>query len=122
MSRSARRPERLSTRASGDAAERRVRRHFLLRGYRVVAANAWVAGYELDLVVRRGGRLVVCEVKAKGGEEYGHPFEMVTEEKARRIRRAAEAWLAARPDLAGLEVALEAVAVRGRRIERAPFD
>jgi len=120
--RSARQPERLSTRAFGDAAERRVRRHFLLRGYRILAANAWVAGYELDLVVRRGGRLVVCEVKTKAGEEYGHPFEMVTEEKARRIRRAAEAWLAARPDLAGLEVALEAVAVRGRRIERAPFD
>jgi putative endonuclease len=120
--RSARRPERLSTRAFGDAAERRVRRHFRLRGYQVVAANVWVAGYELDLVLRRGGRLVVCEVKTKGGEEYGHPFEMVTEEKSRRIRHAAEAWLAGRPDLARLEVALEAVAVRGRRIERAPFD
>jgi putative endonuclease len=121
VSRSARRPERLSTRASGDAAERRVRRHFLLRGYRILEANKWVGGYELDLVVRRGGRVVVCEVKAKGGEEYGHPFEMITEEKIRRIRRASEAWLAARPDLAGLEVALEAVAVRGRRIERAPI-
>ncbi len=122
MPRSARQPERPSTRAFGDAAERRVRRHFRLRGYRIVAANAWVAGYELDLVVRRGGRLLVCEVKTKAGEEYGHPFEMVTEEKARRIRRAAEAWLAARPQLAGLEVGLEAVAVRGRRIERAPVD
>lgn len=88
----------------------------------MVAANAWAAGYELDLVLRRGRRLLVCEVKAKGGEEYGHPFEMVTEEKARRIRHAAEAWLAARPELRDVEVALEAVAVRGRRIERAPFD
>ncbi len=122
MWRSARRPEQRSTRAFGDAAERRVRRHFRLRGYRVVEANAWVAGYELDLVVRRGDRLVVCEVKTKGGEDYGHPFEMVTEEKARRIRQAAEAWLARRPDLEGLEVALEAVAVRGRRVERAAFD
>lgn len=122
MWRSARRPERLSTRAFGDAAERRVRRHFRLRGYRVVETNAWVAGYELDLVVRRGDRLVVCEVKTKGGEDFGHPFEMVTEEKARRIRHAAEAWLARRPDLEGLEVALEAVAVRGRRVERAAFD
>ncbi len=122
MWRSARRPEQRSTRAFGDAAERRVRRHFRLRGYRVVEANAWVAGYELDLVVRRGDRLVVCEVKTKGGEDYGHPFEMVTEEKARRIRHAAEAWLARRPDLEGLEVALEAVAVRGRRVERAAFD
>lgn len=119
----ARSPDRRrSTRAVGDVAERRVRRHFRLRGYRIVAANAWVGGYELDLVVRRGGRLVVCEVKTKDGPDYGHPFEMVTEEKARRIRRAAETWLAGRPELAGLEVALEAVAVRGRRVERAPFD
>jgi putative endonuclease len=113
--------ERLSTRAFGNAAERRVRRHFRLRGYRVLAANAWVGGYELDLVVRRGRRVVVCEVKAKGGPDYGDPVEMVTEEKVRRIVRAAETWLAARPDLAGCDVALEAVAVRGRAVERVPL-
>lgn len=114
-------PDRVSTRAFGSAAERRVRRYFLLRGYRVVAANAWVGGYELDLVVRRGRRLVVCEVKAKGGPDFGDPAEMVTEEKARRVRRAAEAWLAVTPDVAGCEVALEAIAVRGRRVERLPL-
>ncbi len=105
----------------GREAERRVRRHFLLRGYRTLAANAWAGGNELDLVVRRGRRLVFCEVKAKTGDRYGDPLEMVTVEKARRVRRAAEAWLSARPDLADLEVVLEAVAVRGRRIERAPI-
>jgi putative endonuclease len=96
-----------------------VRRHFLVRGYRVLAANAWAGGNELDLVVRRGRRLVFCEVKAKTGGRYGDPWEMVDEEKRRRVRRAAEAWLASRPELAGCEVALEAVAVRGHRVERA---
>jgi len=115
--RSNRTPRRL-----GPEAERRVRRHFALRGYRILAANAWIAGYELDLVVRRGRRIVVCEVKAKGGDRYGDPAEMVTPEKARRVSRAAEAWLAARPDLAGLDVALEAVAVRGRRVTRVPME
>jgi putative endonuclease len=105
----------------GPEAERRVRRHFLLRGYKIIAANVWAGGNELDLVVRRGRRLVFCEVKAKTGERYGDPLEMVTPEKARRVRRAAEAWLASRPELAGLEVALEAVAMRGRRVERAPL-
>ena len=115
------RVERRSTRAVGNAAERRVRRHFRLRGYRLLAANAWVGGYELDLVVRRGRRVVVCEVKAKGGTDFGDPAEMVSEEKARRIRRAAEAWLATRPELGECEVALEAAIVRGRSIERMPF-
>ena len=115
---------RSSTRSKklGPDAERRVRRHFLLRGYRVVAANAWVGGNELDLVVRRGRRLVFCEVKAKTDERYGDPSEMVDGEKIRRVRRAAEAWLAARRELAGCEVPLEAIAVRGRRVERAPLD
>jgi putative endonuclease len=110
-----------SQRRLGSEAERRVRRHFALRGYRVVAANAWAGGNEIDLVVRRGRRLVVCEVKAKTGERYGDPLEMIDPEKTRRVRRAAEAWLAARPDLAGLDVALEAVAVRGRSVERVPL-
>jgi putative endonuclease len=66
--------------------------------------------------------VVVCEVKARAGPGYGDPLEAVGPEKARRVRRAAEAWLALHPELAGLDVRLEAVAVRGRRIERAPFD
>ena len=116
-----RRKPRTSTRSIGRAAERRVRLHFLLRGYRVLAANTWAGGNELDLVVRRGRRLVVCEVKTRSSDGFGSPVEMVTAEKARRVRRAAEAWLAAHPELAALEVTLEAVAVRGRRVERVPM-
>ncbi len=106
----------------GPEAERRVRRHFRLRGYRILGANVWAGGNELDLVVRRGGRLVFCEVKAKTGGEYGDPLEMVTTEKARRVRRAAEAWLAARPELLSLDVRFEAVAVRGRGVRRVSLD
>jgi Holliday junction resolvase-like predicted endonuclease len=43
---------------------------------------------------------------------------MVTVEKKRRLRRAAEAWLAAHPKLAGLEASFEVVAVRDGRVER----
>jgi len=101
--------------------ERRALRHYRLRGYRLVDANARAAGYELDLVLRRGGRLVVVEVKEKGGEEFGHPLEMIDAEKARRVRRAATGWLAAHPDLAALDLVLEAAGVRGRRVERVPL-
>src|ERR671936_697410 len=51
------------------------------------------------LVVRRGRALRFVEVKEKRGERLGDPLEMVGPEKQRRIRRAAEAWLASRPDL-----------------------
>ena len=68
--------------------------------------------------MRRGRRLAFVEVKAKGGAGRGDPLEMVTEEKQRRLRRAAEAWLAAHPEAAGLEARFDVLAVRGGRLER----
>jgi putative endonuclease len=102
----------------GRRAELRAAWWYRLRGYRVLAANAWVAGYELDLVVRRGGRLVFCEVKEKCGGRYGGPEEMVDDEKQRRLRRAATGWLAAHPDAAGLTVCFEVIAVQDGRLRR----
>jgi putative endonuclease len=84
----------------------------------VLGQNVWIGGNELDLVLRRGRRLVFCEVKAKAGERYGDPFEMVGSEKQRRLRRAAEAWLATNPAMAELEPRFDVVAFRGRRLER----
>jgi putative endonuclease len=80
--------------------------------------NARAGGNELDIVLRRGARLVFCEVKAKSGDRYGDPLEMVGPEKRRRLRRAAEAWLAEHPEVAALEVSFEVAAVRGRQLER----
>jgi putative endonuclease len=101
-----------------NSSEQKARRHYRLRFYRILGANVWIAGYELDLVVRRGRRLAFVEVKSKSGERFGDPVEMVGPEKQRRIRQAAEAWLAKHPELAGLEASFEVIAVRGGRLER----
>jgi putative endonuclease len=106
-----------NTSAAGRAAERRALWHYRLRGYRVLDRNAWTGGNELDLVVRRGRRLAFVEVKAKAGPARGDPLEMVTAEKQRRLRRAAEAWLATHPDAAGLEARFDVLAVRDGRVE-----
>ncbi|MBI4171924.1 MAG: YraN family protein [Actinobacteria bacterium] len=100
--------------------ERRAAWHYRLRGYRVLGANVRAGGYELDLVLRRGNRLVFCEVKERSRTDYGTPAEMVGPEKLRRVRQAAEAWLAAHPELHDLGVALEVAAVHGGRVERVP--
>jgi putative endonuclease len=100
------------------SSEQRARRHYRLRFYRILGANVWIGGYELDLIVRRGRRIAFVEVKSKSGERFGDPVEMVGPEKQRRLRRAAEAWLAANPTLAELEVSFEVVAERGDRLER----
>jgi putative endonuclease len=113
--RGARRP---STRAAGAALERRAAWHYRLRGFRVLGQNVWTGGNELDLVLRRGRRLVFAEVKGKSAGDHGSPAEMVGPEKRRRVRRAAEAWLAAHPEAAELEVSFDVVAVSGGRLRR----
>ena len=84
----------------------------------MLGANVWAGGHELDVIVRRGRQLRFVEVKEKGGPSYGDPLEMVTAEKQRRVRRAAEAWLAARPELAGLRLGFDVVAVRPDGLQR----
>ena len=99
------------------SSEARAARWYRLRGYRVLATNTWIAGNELDIVARRGRTLVFCEVKSKSGDDYGDPLEMVTAEKMRRVRRAAEAWLAAHLEYMHCQVRFDVIAVRGRRLE-----
>jgi len=101
-----------------NAAERRAVLHYLLRGYKILGTNVWAGGNELDVIARRGRRVVFVEVKSKGGPNLGDPLEMVTFEKQRRLRRAAEAWLAVHPELAGLEMTFDVIAVREGKLER----
>lgn len=97
--------------------ERRALWWYRLRGWRVLGTNVWIAGYELDLIVRRGRRLGFVEVKAKTGPRFGDPLEMVTPEKQRRIQRAAEAWLARHPELGGCAVQFDVVVEREGTLE-----
>ena len=108
---------RPSSSAKGRAAERRVAWHYRLRGYRILARNVRAGGVELDLIVRRGRRLVFCEVKLKEGPRFGDPLEAVDEWKQKRLRRGAEAWLLANPSFASLQVVFEFAAVRPSGIE-----
>jgi putative endonuclease len=102
----------------GKRAEQRAVWWYRVRGYRILATNAWVAGYELDIIVRRGRRLIFCEVKEKLGERFGDPLEMVDDEKQRRLRIAADAWLARHPETSGLQVSFDVIAVRSGQLER----
>ena len=103
---------------SGRHEERRAALWYRVRGYRILGTNIWAGGNELDVIARRGRKLVFCEVKSKGGTRFGDPLEMVTPEKQRRVRRAAEAWLQAHPEAHGLTVSFDVIALRGKRLER----
>jgi putative endonuclease len=112
--------KRPSTTGRGRAAERCAAWHYRLRGYRILARNVRAGGVELDLVVRRGRRIVFVEVKSRTGTSHGEPLEAVDGWKRERLRRGIAAWLAANPVASGLDVGFEVVAVRPGRLERVP--
>jgi putative endonuclease len=103
-----------------NSAERRAARWYRLRGWRILGTNVWAGRNEIDLVARRGRNLRFVEVKEKGGIAWGDPAEMVTAEKQRRVRTAARVWLAAHPELGGLDIAFDVVAVWEGRLRRIP--
>jgi putative endonuclease len=110
----------LPRRGRGFAAERRAGWWYRLRGWKILGENVWAGGNELDLIVRRGRVLRFVEVKEKKSARFGDPLEMLTVEKQRRLRRAAEAWLGARPELRRLAVGFDVIAVRDGRVQRVP--
>lgn len=98
--------------------ERIAARHYRLRGYRILGANVRAGGHELDLVARRGRRLVFVEVKERTRDTYGGPVAAVDREKRRRVRHAAASWLQTHPETAALEIRFEVAAIVDGRVER----
>jgi putative endonuclease len=77
----------------GRIGEEAAARLYLGRGYEIVARNWRCPLGEIDLVVRRGGLLVFCEVKSRSGAGFGGGHEAVTWRKQRKLRQLAEAFL-----------------------------
>jgi putative endonuclease len=82
--------------ALGRDAEDLAHRHLQRQGLVVVARN-WrtpSGSGEIDLVAREGDTLVFVEVKARSSDEIAAPDRAMDVEKLRRLRRAAEHYLA----------------------------
>ena len=107
----------LANRARGEYGERRAAAWYAARGFEILARN-WRSGRsgELDLVVRSGSLVVVCEVKARRTSDYGFAAEAVTASKQARIRRLALDFLAAN-ELRGVTLRFDVAAVTGTEID-----
>ena len=101
--------------------ERIAVRHYRLRGYRILGTNVRAGRNEVDLVVRRGRRLVFVEVKERARTTYGGGVGAVDREKRRRVRRVAASWLQAHPEASELEIGFEVAAVANGKVERLDF-
>lgn len=108
-----------SRQALGAYGERLAERHLRAQGMVVLDRNWRCDEGEIDLVLRDGNVLVICEVKTRTSTDYGAPLEAIDRRKADRLRRLAARWLLVhdchpddiRVDLVGV------LAPRGRPVE-----
>ncbi len=67
----------------------------LLHGYRLIARRVKTPMGEIDLIAVRGGRIAFVEVKARRSRDEGEAA--LRPMQGRRMRLAADYWLARRP-------------------------
>jgi putative endonuclease len=80
---------------TGALGEQLACQHLERKGLVILHRN-WRHGHdELDIVARDGRFVVVVEVKTRSTDRFGHPEEAVGPAKARKLLRAADAFIAA---------------------------
>ena len=107
---------RRKARRRGQWAEALCRWHLRLRGWRIVACDWRCPSGEIDILARRRNILAAIEVKSR--RDYATGAAALLPRQRRRIARAAEAFLAMRPDLATLAVRFDVMVVEPRRLPR----
>ena len=89
----ARDPAAERKRLLGQRGEAIAARHLTGLGMEVIDRNWRCDAGEIDLVLRDGRVLVVCEVKTRTSTAYGTPLEAIDQRKLDRLRRLAARWL-----------------------------
>ena len=116
-------PERVAAFRTGLSAEARGAAFLMAKGYRILAKRYRTPYGEIDLVAKRRNLIAFVEVKARASlDEAAYA---VTPRQQGRIINAAQAWLAAHPDHAELELRFDAILIAPRRLPRhllAAFD
>jgi putative endonuclease len=78
--------------ALGAYGERLAARHLVAQGMLVLDRNWRCDEGEIDLVLRDGDTLVVCEVKTRTSDLCGTPHEAITSAKLDRLARLGAVW------------------------------
>jgi putative endonuclease len=100
--------------ALGQYGERVAARHLIELGMVMLDHNWRCDAGEIDLVLRDGDVLVVCEVKTRVSDACGTPHEAITPEKLERLKRLALLWAEAH-DVRPTETRIDLVAVHSQK-------
>ena len=86
-------PAAARKRRLGERGETIAARHLTACGMVLLDRNWRCDAGEIDLVLRDGHVLVICEVKTRTSIDYGAPLEAIDRRKVDRLRRLAARWL-----------------------------
>lgn len=109
MTRSRQRAERRGRLAEGAACLL-----LFVKGYRIVATRYRAPGGEIDIIARRGRRLVFCEVKAR--KDARAALEAVDFRTRRRIEAAARHFTGWSAEAATLDHSFDIILAAGGRL------
>ncbi|HKP59243.1 MAG TPA: YraN family protein [Polyangiales bacterium] len=94
----------------GRRAEALAARHLEQLGFSMLARNARLGRFELDIIARRGPLVVFCEVRSRSDDRFISPADTITSVKQQKLRQAATLWLR-QAKLGNVEVRFDAVCV-----------
>lgn len=66
--------------------------YLLTQGYTIAKNNVRIGNVEIDLIARKGDRVIFVEVKTRSGD-YVDPLQSIDAEKTRRLIRAADIYM-----------------------------
>ena len=85
-------------RDAGRAAEELAAEFLKARGLHILQRNFRCRGGEVDLIARDGGTLVFVEVRLRSGRAFGGAAASVDARKQAKVLRAAQFYLAGKPE------------------------
>lgn len=106
----------MQARRSGRRAELFCAVWLMAKGYRILGFRLRTRQGEIDLLAQKGGVVAVVEVKRR--TRLADALDAVTWRQRDRLRRAALAVTAGRPDLVGAAIRLDLIALAPGRLPR----
>ena len=87
-------------RLKGNQGEEMAEKWLIDNSYQIIERNNSTKYGELDIIACKNDTLVFVEVKFKQSEDFGTPEEMIGKNKLAQVKRTAEMYLLANPDIA----------------------
>lgn len=102
-------PQVKKTLSKGKFGENLALKYLHAKDYKLLHANFYIRGGELDLITQKDGIIVFVEVKLRSGEKFGTPVEALTHAKKRKLVRTIFTFLGTLPYYVNWQLDLVAI-------------